>query len=151
MLLREEKDIVSSGTLYYGTAIAFEGVGFLVRGPSGSGKSDLALRLLMQGGVLIADDQTLVYRQDDQLLAQCPEPLKNKLEVRGVGIVFIPTVEKHPLHALIKLQSWDLIERLPDPCFETLGGVSLPSYAIDPWSLSAVDKLKILAGLLKSL
>ena len=59
----------------------------LITGPSGSGKSDLALRLLDRGFTLVSDDQTIVRRDGDRLLASAPPTIAGKLEIRGIGIV----------------------------------------------------------------
>ena len=60
-------------------------------GASGSGKSDLALRMILEkGAVLIADDRTDIRRGANRPVASCPETIKGLLEVRGVGIVTPP-------------------------------------------------------------
>ncbi len=59
----------------------------LITGPSGSGKSDLALRLLDRGFTLVSDDQTIVKRDGNRLLASAPPTIAGKLEIRGIGIV----------------------------------------------------------------
>src|SRR5690349_5084103 len=67
----------------YGTCVAKDGAGVLLIGPPGSGKSDLALRLLYQGFQLIADDQVAI----EDGIAKPPAALAGLLEVRGLGIV----------------------------------------------------------------
>ena len=69
----------------HATAVAIGGVAVLIEGPSGSGKSDLALRLIDRGAVLISDDQTLLIRAGSRLLARPPQTIAGKLEVRGVA------------------------------------------------------------------
>src|SRR5258708_9931888 len=59
----------------------------LLRGPSGSGKSDLALRLIEAGARLIADDQTVLVRQGEVVIAGPPARIAGLIEARGVGIV----------------------------------------------------------------
>ena len=59
----------------------------LLRGPSGSGKSDLALRLIEAGGRLVSDDQTHLARRGRSLVATPPPTLAGMIEARGVGIV----------------------------------------------------------------
>ncbi|HAQ33260.1 MAG TPA: serine/threonine protein kinase, partial [Rhodospirillaceae bacterium] len=76
-------------TLIHGTCVALNGVTVLLRGPSGSGKSDLALRLIDGGGRLVADDQTLVEIQGERLVATAPETIAGKMEVRGVGVLAV--------------------------------------------------------------
>ncbi len=59
----------------------------LITGPSGSGKSALALNLMALGAALVADDQTELYLNSDQLLARSPGALRGLIEARGVGIL----------------------------------------------------------------
>ena len=66
----------------------------LITGPSGSGKSDLALRLLDRGFTLVSDDQTIVRRDGDRLIASAPPTIAGKLEIRGIGIVEMEHVER---------------------------------------------------------
>jgi predicted ABC-type transport system involved in lysophospholipase L1 biosynthesis ATPase subunit len=130
--------------LIHGTSLVFRGKGILLRGPSGAGKSDLALRLMHHGGVLIADDQTDIYIKEGQLMARAPKALEGKLEVRGIGIVQVSFQESHVLCCLVDLMPAPSIERLPEPCFETLEGIALSRYALDPFQVSAVEKLTLL-------
>ena len=77
---------LSSETLHAST-VALDGRAVLISGPSGSGKSDLALRLLDRGFTLVSDDQTIVRKDGGRLLAAAPPTIHGKLEIRGVGIV----------------------------------------------------------------
>src|SRR3954469_6681496 len=77
---------LSAETLHAST-VATEGRAVLITGPSGSGKSDLTLRLLDRGFALVSDDQTIVKRDGDRLLASPPPNISGKLEIRGIGIV----------------------------------------------------------------
>ena len=79
----------------HATAVAVGRRGALIRGPSGSGKSDLALRclaicpsaLLRDVVKLVADDQVILRREQSGLVATAPPTLRGRLEVRGVGIL----------------------------------------------------------------
>jgi len=62
----------------------------LLRGPSGSGKSDLALRLIDDGARLIADDQTHLAKKGHALIATPPPAIAGMIEVRGIGVVKLP-------------------------------------------------------------
>src|SRR3954464_14834671 len=95
---------LSAETLH-ASAVASEGRGVLITGPSGSGKSDLALRLLDRGFALVSDDQTIAKRASDRLLAPGPSTLAGKLEVRGIGIVEMDRVEDVPVAFLVELTS----------------------------------------------
>jgi len=87
----------------HATTVAIEKQGVLLRGPSGSGKSDLALRLINDGAVLIADDRTALTQRDGAVIAQCPVSIAGKLEVRGIGIVDVPYIEEAALSVIVDL------------------------------------------------
>lgn len=127
--------------LAHGTCVAIDGAGVLLRGPSGSGKSDLALRLIDGGATLVADDQVAISERDGVLIAEAPAALRNLLEVRGVGIVACPT-QSAPLALLVDLVAPALVPRLPEAKSETLEGVDLPVLALTPFEASAPAKLR---------
>jgi len=77
--------------LVHATVITVQGHGVLIQGPSGSGKSDLALRLLDRGAALVADDCALLTARRSRLFAEAPHNIFGMLEVRGVGIIDWPT------------------------------------------------------------
>lgn len=64
--------------------------GILLLGESGSGKSDLALRLIARGAKLVADDRVEIFARDNALFARAPASLAGLIEVRGLGIVAQP-------------------------------------------------------------
>ena len=76
------------------TCVAVDGLGVLLRGPSGSGKSDLALRLIDGGAKLVADDGVELRRQGERLFARlppgAPDSVRGRIEVRGLGILPVP-------------------------------------------------------------
>src|SRR5437763_620964 len=80
-----------------GTSIAIGGRGVLLRGESGSGKSDLALRLIDRGAVLVSDDYTQVRAEHGRRIASAPGAIAGKSEVRGVGIATFPAEMDVPL------------------------------------------------------
>ena len=102
---------LSSETVH-ATTVAKDGRAVMISGPSGSGKSDLALRLLDRGFALVSDDQTLVRRQEERLIASAPANIAGKLEIRGIGIVEMDHVDDIPVALLVELSSD--IQRLPD-------------------------------------
>jgi HPr kinase/phosphorylase len=137
--------------LVHGTTVALEGEGVLLRGPSGSGKSDLALRLIDGGARLIADDQTELARVADGLLARSPASIAGRMEVRGIGILRVPTVPSALLRLVIDLVAPDRVERLPEPQFCDYLQCSLPLLALAPFEASAPAKIRLaLASLVKS-
>ena len=132
---------LSAETLHAST-VAIHGRAVLITGPSGSGKSDLALRLLDRGFTLVSDDQTLVRRDGGRLIASAPPSIAGKLEVRGIGIVEIEQAGDVPVALLVELTSD--IERLPDDARERpLLGIPLPIVSIDAMTASAASKVAL--------
>ena len=132
---------LSAETIHAST-VAKAGRAVLITGPSGSGKSDLALRLLDRGFTLVSDDQTLVKHDDNRLLASAPPNIAGKLEIRGIGIVDMETVSDVPVALLVELTSD--IQRLPDDSRERpILGVKLPIISIDAMTASAPSKVAV--------
>jgi serine kinase of HPr protein (carbohydrate metabolism regulator) len=132
---------LSAETLHAST-VASEGRAVLITGPSGTGKSDLALRLLDRGFELVSDDQTIVRKDGDCLLASAPSNIAGKLEVRGIGIVDMERLDDVPVALVVELTSE--ITRLPDDSRERLVlGVRLPLVSIDATTASAPSKVAL--------
>ncbi len=125
----------------HATTVAIGGRGVLIAGPPGSGKSDLALRLIDRGAVLVADDRTRVWRDGDRLFAGVPELISGKLEVRGLGIIELDRVSDVPLALCVRLG--DAVERLPSPRVRTIAGIDLPELALNPRPASAAIKVEL--------
>ena len=132
---------LSSETIHAST-VAIDGRAVLIAGPSGSGKSDLALRLLDRGFTLVSDDQTIVSRDGRRLLASAPPAIAGKLEIRGIGIVETERVEDVPVALFVELTSD--IQRLPDDSrSRQLLGIELPLISIDAMTASAASKVAL--------
>ncbi|MGL4312646.1 MAG: HPr kinase/phosphorylase [Sphingomonas sp.] len=132
---------LSSETLH-ATSVAINGRAVLIEGSSGAGKSDLALRLIDRGAALISDDYTLLQRQGAALIATPPPSIAGKIEVRGLGIIDWPHVDKVPVALVVTLT--EDVERLPaDPPQRRVAGVSIPAVAIDSRAASAAIKVEI--------
>jgi serine kinase of HPr protein (carbohydrate metabolism regulator) len=129
----------------HGTTVEIAGAGILLRGAPGSGKSDLALRLIDAGARLVADDRTLLRRDGDRLIAAAPESIAGRLEVRGVGILTMPSVTQAVLRLVVDLVAPDAVERLPEPRSVRLLGVDLPLLSLAPFEASAAAKLRLAA------
>jgi HPr kinase/phosphorylase len=130
-------------TLVHATAVALDGQGVLLLGPSGSGKSDLALRLIDAGALLISDDQVEVSKQGDLVVAAPPAPIAGLIEARGIGLVRLPYLARAVMVLAVELVAAPLIERLPEPATWTGGGVTLPLLKLDPFAASAPAKLRL--------
>ena len=146
--------------LVHGTCLVIGGCGVLILGPSGSGKSDLALRLIDHPGRgtgaeamtarLVADDQVVLTRRGDRLFAAPPAPLAGLIEVRGIGIVPADHASEAEVGLAVRLADADAIERLPeDNNSLLLLGVALPEIAIDAAAASAPARIR--AGIVEVL
>ena len=127
----------------HASCVAFGGRGLLLRGPSGSGKSDLALRLIEAGAMLVADDQVILKRDGEILLASCPPSIAGRIEVRGVGILMLPHASAAPLALVCDLVPREAVPRLPDAAQVEIAGISLPRLALHAFDASAVAKLRL--------
>lgn len=134
----------------HATAIALGDAAALIRGPSGSGKSDLALRCLSLPAHplwgprprLVADDQILLHRAGNALSVSGPAAIRGKLEVRGLGILELDAIEGVFVRLVVDLAEASDIERLPDPESRiSLLGVDVPHLRIAPFEQSAPIKL----------
>lgn len=142
--------MVAAPDTIHATCIAVGGRAALLRGPSGSGKSDLALRCLMlaptpitpQAAVLVADDRVVLRRDAQRLIASPPASIAGKLEVRGLGILTWPIVAEAEVVLIADLDPSCPAVRLPDPHrSECLLGVPLPVLGLRPFESSAAQKL----------
>ena len=133
----------------HATAIAIDGRGLLLRGRSGTGKSDLALRLLDGGAGLISDDRVRIVRSGDALLlrppAQLPPEMAYRLEVRGIGIFKVVGLAEAPLALVADLLPGRNLDRLPGPQTCRYLGIDRPLVMLDPFLASAPAKLRLAA------
>ena len=129
--------------LVHATAVAIGGRAVLLRGPSGSGKSDLALRLIDAGARLVADDRSELRRDGDALMIRAPATIAGLIEARGVGILRVAPLADAPLALIADLVAPDAVERLPEPRSETILGLSIPLIALAPFEASAPAKLRL--------
>ncbi|MDP6110183.1 MAG: HPr kinase/phosphatase C-terminal domain-containing protein [Rhodospirillales bacterium] len=128
----------------HGTAVSIGGDGVLILGEPGSGKSDLALRLIYQGaGQLISDDRVDLCRDGDTVVMSSPEQISGLLEVRGVGVVSVPADYPVTLRLIVNLSLAEEIDRQPERRMEEYLGVSVPLIKFNPFELSAPEKLRI--------
>lgn len=132
---------LSSETLH-ASCVACEGRAILILGRSGAGKSDLALRLIDRGGILVSDDYTVVRRVQGRLLASAPETIAGKIEVRGIGVVTFETVRDVPVGLAVDLDRD--VERLPEPRDPlVVAGIKVPVIALSGLEPSAPVKAEL--------
>jgi HPr kinase/phosphorylase len=127
----------------HGTSVALGGDGILLRGPSGSGKSDLALRLIDEGGRLVADDQTELRLAGDDVAMTAPAAIFGRMEVRGIGILRVLSVAAAPLRLVVDLVPGAAVERLPEPATCDYLGRLFPLIQLAPFEASAPAKLRL--------
>jgi serine kinase of HPr protein (carbohydrate metabolism regulator) len=131
-----------SAETVHASTVALDGRAVLITGPSGSGKSDLTLRMLDRGFTLVSDDQTIVKKIGNALLASAPPTIAGKLEIRGVGIVEMERTDNVPVALIVELTSE--IQRLPDDSRERpILGLKIPLVTIDAMTASAPSKVAI--------
>jgi HPr kinase/phosphorylase len=128
--------------MVHATCIAFDGHGILLRGASGSGKSDLALRAIDHGAQLVADDQVVLARDGADMIASAPASLHGLIEIRGVGVMRMDAAAQAKIALVADMTDPHTIERLPDRRHCDIDGVSLPWLALAPFEASAPAKLR---------
>jgi HPr kinase/phosphorylase len=137
------------GLQIHGTCVSIDGVGILIRGPSGAGKSDLALRLIDAGAALVTDDLCEIRRDGERLIADLPESVdssfRGRIELRGIGFLSLPYAGPASLGLVADLRPGATPERLPEPAMAEYLGVELPLIVLDPFHISAVAKLRLVA------
>lgn len=138
--------------LVHGTCVALGDYAALLRGDSGSGKSDLALRFLElpADGVFrpqfVADDQVFVEQNaKGALIVSPPEAIAGKLEVRGLGIIEMPVLAEARLVLVCDLVAPEEVPRMPPEPFDrmTLAGATVASLKLAAFEASAPLKLKM--------
>ncbi len=129
--------------LVHASCVAVDGAGVLLLGPPGSGKSDLALRLIDGGAVLVADDQVDIRAAAGRLEAAAPAALAGKIEVRGLGILAVGWRHSAPLRLAVELLTDRPPERLPAAAERRFEGIALPLIRLAPFEASAAAKVRL--------
>lgn len=128
---------------YHASVVDVAGMGVMLRGPSGSGKSDLALRLMDRGAVLVADDQVVLTPHRTGLRASAPDKLYGLIEVRGLGIVSSPAIKSTIVRLIIDLVSHDEVPRIPVRSKAAIEGVELDVLKLHSFEMSAPIKIEL--------
>jgi serine kinase of HPr protein (carbohydrate metabolism regulator) len=116
--------------------------GVLLLGRSGSGKSDIALRLIAAGARLVSDDRTILFVEGNRLFARAPANLRGLIEARGVGVVRLPAAAKARVALAVTLERPK--SRLPEPEFYTPPPglpVRIPLIRLAPFEASTPAKI----------
>ena len=127
----------------HATCVQLDGVGVVLLGPSGSGKSDLALRLIDAGALLVADDQLEVEVGPAGPVGRPAERLAGLLEVRGLGILRLPYCAATSLGLVVELEVAGSTPRLPEPSTYPILGTELRRLRLDPRQASAAAKIRL--------
>lgn len=114
MLTNYLEEEFSPQTSLHGDLLDVHGIGVLILGESGAGKSECALELIEKGHRLVADDVVNIKRKGDTLIGSSPELIKYHMEIRGVGIINIKQLfgasavcESKEINLVVKLEEWD--------------------------------------------
>jgi HPr kinase/phosphorylase len=130
--------------LVHATTVDIAGLGVLLLGAPGAGKSDLALRLIEDGALLVADDQTEVEADGTFLRARPPETISGLIEIRGVGVT--PAAVKAATRLRLAVQLVETApERMPEPSTWSLPEMTSPCVALvrlSAFEASAPAKLR---------
>lgn len=131
----------------HATCVAINGAGIMITGKSGSGKSDLALRLIDRGCLLVSDDHVLADKVlldsgDEGIMLHAVEEIAGQLEIRSLGIHDFDYITAVPLKMMVELT--DRPERYPmDQQMRTILGLAIPVIKLNPFEASAPIKVEI--------
>ncbi len=126
----------------HGALVEVEGLGVLLLGPSGVGKSECALELVRRGHQLVADDVAVLERNaTGHLIGTSPETIRHYMELRGIGVVFVPDLfgaesvrERTEVALVCRLEPWRDsldVERVGmERPIEPWDGVELPLFVL---------------------
>lgn len=128
--------------LVHATTVDIAGLGVLLLGTSGAGKSDLAMRLIAEGALLVSDDQTLIELRGDELWATALGKIAGLIEARAVGIVAAAT--KRTTRLALAVEFLAAPERMPERRTWSLPGAAagIPLIELSPFEASAPAKLR---------
>ena len=125
----------------HASCVAIGAKAVLLCGASGSGKSDLALRLIDRGARLVADDYTIVARAGDRAIANAPTTIKGQLEAWGVGIVSFESVDAVEVALMVLLD--EPVARMPEPATHLVAGLPIRTIALDAFRASTPIKVEL--------
>jgi HPr kinase/phosphorylase len=126
----------------HGSCVDFDGKSILAIGPSGSGKSSLALALIGLGGTLVSDDQVVLSESENGVYVSTHAAIAGKIEARGIGILRCPHVDTSRLNLVADLST------APDDRMPARQTVKIGSHHVDLIAGEGVANLPIAARLL---
>lgn len=142
--------MTDDGFLVYGTCVCLAEKGAILLGPSGSGKSDLALRFILNtpdalAPALVSDDQIEIVKRGGKLIASPPKTIAGRIEVRGLGILDLAYREEAEVRLVVRLVDRQDVPRMPPdpPPVHTLCDTDLPRLDLAPFEASADLKLRL--------
>lgn len=130
----------------HATAVDIAGNGVLICGPSGSGKSDLALRLIDRGASFISDDQVELVLRRRGIFASAPTAIRGLIEIRGLGITSMPIAGGCFVRLIVELVAPQEVPRLPKPEHQILLGEKIPVIRLNAFEVSTPIKIELAAG-----
>ena len=132
--------LLAPETRRHGVLMDVSGVGILIEGNAGIGKSELALELINRGHRLVADDCVIVRLVNDVLIGTAPERIRNYMEIRGLGIINIQTMwgpgsvrQEKTIDIVVQLEKWDSEKE-----YDRIGDVNITE------NILGVEKFKLL-------
>lgn len=146
---------LAPSTRMHGVLVEIYGVGVLITGNSGVGKSEAALELLKRGHRLVADDAVDIRRVSaGRLVGQAPEMVRNFMEIRGIGIINVATL--FGIGSVMQSKSIDMVVHLEhwqqDKAYDRLGLTDETRKILDvdvPWLLMPIRPGRNLAVVLE--
>ena len=110
--------------ILHASCVAVQSKGVLILGPSGSGKSALALQLMALGADLVADDRTAVTVENGGVMARSPASIRGLIEARGIGILRAPALPHVRLSLVVDLGQTEP-DRLPPRRHVSIAGIEI--------------------------
>lgn len=143
LLIRYLTNRLAPSMFVHGVLVDVYGVGVLITGESGIGKSETALELIKDGHLLVADDVVEVRRVDEEnIRGSAPDRIRHLIEVRGLGILDVTMLfgagavrDEKDIHLIVNLEEWQqgkMYDRLgidPPPTREILG-IAIPEITV---------------------
>lgn len=129
-----------SANLIHGSCVAIGQEGVLLLGASGSGKSDLALRLMDRGALLVGDDYLAAEIRNSALWVQPAPRLAGLIEVRNLGLCTTQHLTEARIALVVRLD--DTPQRLPLDETEIVQGIGLPRLILNAYEASAPIKVE---------